>query len=101
MEFKWEKDMLAGIDEDGSQAARVKFRIGAQGNYIIDQVWVDPDHRGQGLAGKITSTFMNKISRANKRVVPRCSFAARYISLHPEYRRLVAQEHPGRPSQNK
>jgi len=60
-------------------------------NFVITHVGVQPELRGQGVAGKITQAGL-EYARANSlRVIPMCSYAAAYIRRHPEYADLTKQ----------
>jgi predicted GNAT family acetyltransferase len=60
-------------------------------NFVITHVGVQPELRGQGVAGKITQTGLEYALNNSLRVIPMCSYAAAYIRRHPEYARLVVQ----------
>ena len=60
-------------------------------NFVIMHVGVYPEHRGQGVAGKITQGAL-EYARANSlRVIPMCSYAAAYIRRNPQYADLMKQ----------
>lgn len=64
-------------------------------NFVITHVGVQPELRGQGLAGKITQAGLEYARENSLRVIPMCSYAAAYIRRHPEYARLVEQPADG------
>jgi predicted GNAT family acetyltransferase len=49
---------------------------------------VPPQFRGHGLAEKIVLFGLEVARRENLRVVPLCSYVARVLQRHPEYREL-------------
>ena len=51
---------------------------------------VDPDVRGQGVAGELARVALDDARRRGDAVVPRCSYMARWIGEHPDYADLVA-----------
>ena len=61
-------------------------------NFVITHVGVYPDHRGQGLAGKIVETALQYARENSFRVLPMCSYAAAYIRRNPQHMELTSQE---------
>jgi predicted GNAT family acetyltransferase len=61
-------------------------------NFVIAHVGVYPEHRGQGVAGKIVDAALGYARDNGLRVIPMCSYAAAYIRRHPEYMELTEQE---------
>jgi len=60
-------------------------------NFVITHVGVDPELRGQGVAGRIVQVGLEYAKEKSLRVIPMCSYAAAYIRRHPEYARLTKQ----------
>jgi predicted GNAT family acetyltransferase len=60
-------------------------------NFVITHVGVYPEHRGQGIAGKITQVSLEYAKEHDLRVIPMCGYAAAYIRRHPEYAELTRQ----------
>jgi len=50
---------------------------------------VDPDYRGQGLAGTLIREALDATRAAGKSVIPQCSAVAGFIAKHPDYQDLV------------
>jgi predicted GNAT family acetyltransferase len=44
---------------------------------------------GRGVGSALVKGMLDEIRREGRKVVPRCSFVAAYISRHPEYRDLL------------
>ena len=61
-------------------------------NFVITHVGVYPEHRGQGIAGKIVEAGLQYAKQNSLRVIPMCSYAAAYIRRHPQYVALTEQE---------
>ena len=61
-------------------------------NFVITHVGVQPELRGQGIAGKIVQVGLEYAKARSLRVVPMCSYAAAYIRRHPEYAELTRQQ---------
>ena len=61
-------------------------------NFVITHVGVYPEHRGQGIAGKIVEAGLEYAKQNSLRVIPMCSYAAAYIRRNPQYLELTEQE---------
>jgi hypothetical protein len=58
---------------------------------VMMHVGVNPDHRGQGVAGKITEVALEYAKGKSLRVIPMCSYVRAYIDRHPDYVELTKQ----------
>ncbi len=45
---------------------------------------------GRGIAGQLVQRGLNYAREENLKVIPACSYVARYIERHPEYQDLLA-----------
>lgn len=61
-------------------------------NFVITHVGVYPEHRGQGVAGKIVESGLEYARQNSLRVIPMCSYAAAYIRRNPQHMELTNQE---------
>lgn len=62
------------------------------GNTIVmTHVGVHPDHRGQGVAGKLTAVALEYARGKSLRVIPMCSYVAAYIRRNPQFAELTRQ----------
>jgi predicted GNAT family acetyltransferase len=61
-------------------------------NFVIAHVGVFPEHRGQGVAGKIVEAALQYARENRLRVIPMCSYAAAYIRRNPQYLELTEQD---------
>lgn len=61
-------------------------------NFVITHVGVYPEHRGQGVAGKIVEAGLKYARENSLRVIPMCSYAAAYIRRNPQHTELTNQE---------
>ena len=57
---------------------------------IFTHTLVPPELRGRGIAEKLVRTALAEARAAGRRVVPACSYVARFIERHGEYRDLLA-----------
>ncbi|MCC6500910.1 MAG: N-acetyltransferase [Anaerolineales bacterium] len=66
--------------------------IEAGNTIVMTHVGVDPQDRGQGLAGKITDVALAYAREKSLRVIPMCSYVATHIRANPEYVKLTRQK---------
>jgi predicted GNAT family acetyltransferase len=62
------------------------------GTIIMTHVGVYPEHRGQGVAGKLTQVALEYAKEKSLRVIPMCPYIASYIRRNPQYIELTSQE---------
>lgn len=60
------------------------------GAVVVTHTEVEPVHRGQGVGHQLARGTLEQLRDRGERLVPRCSFFARYVTEHPEYSDLVA-----------
>jgi len=60
------------------------------GRQVFTHTLVPPELRGRGLAEALVRTALNDARAAGRRVVPACSYVARFIEKNPEFADLVA-----------
>lgn len=53
--------------------------------------FVPPELRGRGIAELLVRAALEDARGAGRRIVPQCSYVARYVERHPEYQALVAR----------
>ena len=56
---------------------------------IFTHTFVPPELRGLGLAEALVRRGLADARAANQRVVPQCSYVARFIERHTEYQDLL------------
>src|SRR3972149_5968057 len=62
------------------------------GNTIVmTHVGVHPDHRGQGVAARLTQLVCASARGKSLRLIPMCSYVAAYIRRNPVYSDLTKQ----------
>ena len=59
---------------------------------VMTHVGVYPEHRGQGVAGKLVEVALNYAEENSLRVIPMCPYVAVYIRRHPQYINLTKQK---------
>jgi predicted GNAT family acetyltransferase len=77
----WIENQLSKLDylEDGD-------------TIVMTHVGVHPDHRGQGVAAKLTEVALEYAKGKSLRVIPMCSYVATYIRRNPQYAELTKQK---------
>lgn len=60
-------------------------------NFVITHVWVHPELRGQGVAGRIVEESLTYARENSLRVIPMCPYAAVYIRRNPQHADLTDQ----------
>lgn len=60
------------------------------GRQVFTHTLVPPELRGRGLAEALVRTALHDARAAGRRVVPACSYVARFIEKNPEFADLVA-----------
>ena len=56
---------------------------------IFHHTYVPESARGQGLGAKVVRAALEYAQNGNFKVVPRCSYVARFIERYPQYERLT------------
>ncbi len=56
---------------------------------IFTHTYVPPELRGKGIAEKLVRAALADARDAGKKVVPACSYVARFIERHQEYQGLL------------
>jgi predicted GNAT family acetyltransferase len=74
--------------EVGGQLAVAEYRRDGD-RMLFTHTEVPPQFRGHGLAEKVVLFGLAVARQENLRVVPLCSYVARVLQRHPEYRKLA------------
>ncbi|HLF74062.1 MAG TPA: GNAT family N-acetyltransferase [Anaerolineales bacterium] len=59
---------------------------------VMTHVGVYPEHRGQGVAGKLAQVALGYAREHSLRVIPMCPYIAAYIRRNPQYIDLTKQK---------
>lgn len=78
-------------DETGHILAEIVFSE-QDGVVSIEHTLVDPQLRGQGLAGIMTQELFAKLKQEGKSVRPVCSYTVRWMDAHPEFDTMRVSE---------
>jgi hypothetical protein len=74
---------------DGVEVGELDYRDG-QGRRVFSHTGVRPEFEGRGLAAQLVRRALSDARDEEVKVVPQCSFVARFIASHPQYDDLVA-----------
>ncbi|WP_067182672.1 GNAT family N-acetyltransferase [Microtetraspora niveoalba] len=58
---------------------------------VFTHTEIRDEYEGRGLGSRLVGGALDQVREAGRTVEPRCSFVARYIERHPEYRDLLAE----------
>ena len=58
---------------------------------ILTHTFVPPELRGRGVAEALVRTALDAARADGHRVVPQCTYVARFIERHAEYQPLLAK----------
>lgn len=61
------------------------------GRVILDHTFVPDELRGRGLAANLVRAALNEARKNGWRIVPRCTYVAKFIERHPEFSDLVEE----------
>jgi uncharacterized protein len=73
----------------GELAGFVEYRV-ADGAFDLVHTEVLPAFEGRGLAGRLAQFAVDDARRHRRKIIPTCSYIARYVERHPEVQELVA-----------
>jgi uncharacterized protein len=79
---------------DSALACLVEYRE-LPGHTDFVHTETEPAQRGRGLARVLARYALDDVVAAGRRIVPHCSFVARFVNEHPEYTQYT--DWPGRP----
>lgn len=66
----------------------------------LEHTEVDKGLAGKGVGSEMAEKVLLEIELRGLKVIPACSFIEKYISKHPEWKSIVAEDTSKKPSQN-
>lgn len=60
-----------------------------EGHVVVPHVGTQPEHRGQGYAGRLMDGMLEQLRASERKIVPICPFAAQHIRDNPEWHDLI------------
>jgi predicted GNAT family acetyltransferase len=76
--------------EVGGMLAVAEYEM-REGRQIFTRTHVPAELRGRGLAEALVRMALAEANSAGRKVVPACSYVAKFIERNPQYRPLVAE----------
>lgn len=75
---------------DGS-TSRIEYMI--MGNKIfLTHTEVPTELEGKGIGSKIIQLALEEIEKRNLKLIPLCPLVAKYLTKHPEWKRILAED---------
>ena len=79
------------IRDDGKLAGFARY-VRRPGRIFFVHTEIDPAFEGRGLGGQLASAALDAARTTGERIVPLCSFVAKFVERHPEYADIVDHE---------
>lgn len=89
MVFQHERERIYAQDDIGNLIAEVTFPISGS-TATISHTFVDDSLRGQGVANLLLVEAVAQIRTGSLKVIPACSYAAKWFAEHPDHADLLA-----------
>lgn len=73
MDYQWQTDVFTAFSPAHEALGKITYQdmpATPHPTYLITQVWVDPAHRGQGIAGQLTTAFLTEVRQRTGYVIP-------------------------------
>lgn len=85
---------LIGRDQSGQKVGYISFKIDPKQDKIVTIVstFVNPDFRGQGIAAKLTETFVGLAQRKGWHLKLACKYSKFAFKFHHAYQKLLTSE---------
>ncbi len=93
-QFLFEPDRTVLYDEDGRMMGRVTHPRIRAGVINIQQVYTEPQFRGQGVAARLMEGLLAHLRETGQKTVLTCSYAQSYVAGHPGNGDLLASVMP-------
>lgn len=84
MKWSFEKGRIYSVDENGKLMAETTFVYKYNGEVDIDHTYVNPELRGQGLAGKMMEVVAEYLKENGIKASASCSYANIWLKKHSE-----------------
>jgi len=81
------------ITTGGAPAGFLNYRQ-KPGQLELVHTEIDPQYEGQGLAAQLVRGALDDARASGHKIVPSCSYVAKFVERHPDYQDLVAAQ-PG------
>ena len=89
MDYIYEDNRIYAKQEDQLLLAEVTFPKRDDSRVNLDHVYVDPNLRGQGVAGELVRKAYEFIKEKNLLIIATCPYAIAWFKRHPDYQDIV------------
>jgi uncharacterized protein len=89
MEIKHDKELQKFYFIESGKECYAKYMMDDSKTINILKVYVHPDLRNQGFAGKLAKAALDYAKENNLKVIPTCSYADYFIAGNKEYKNLL------------
>jgi predicted GNAT family acetyltransferase len=93
MDWKLEKERSYSEDREGRLLAEATFPCKENGDFDIDRTFVDPNLRGQGIAGEMMEAVAAYLRKNHAKTVATCPYARDWLEKHREAYADIISEH--------
>jgi len=84
MNWKYEDGRIYSLDEQNNLIAEVTYVQKEDGEIDIDEVYVNPEFRGQGIAGKAMEETAEFLRKKGLKTTATCSYANSWLKKNKE-----------------
>ena len=85
-------DQRFELRKAGERVGLIDFR--PRGDALaLTHTEISRDHAGQGLAAVLVKAVLEQLDTAGQSLLPYCPYVRGYLGKHPEWVRLVPEEH--------
>ncbi|MDQ7092955.1 GNAT family N-acetyltransferase [Desulfosporosinus sp. PR] len=93
MNWNYENRRIYCADENGELLCETTFVRKEDGELNIDHTYVNPNMRGQGLAGKMMAVVAEYLKKNGLKASATCSYANTWLKRHEElYPEILSQD---------
>jgi uncharacterized protein len=89
MEIKHNKELQKFYFTENGKECYAKYVMDDSKTLNILKVYVHPDLRNKGIAGKLAKSALDYAKENNLKVIPTCSYADYFVSKNKEYEALL------------
>ena len=87
-----EKERILLFCEDGTRAGFVTLPSVNSKVYNIDHIFVEPAHRGKGVASQLMELALAQLESQGRQVILTCPYAQKGLPQHPEWSHMPARD---------
>ncbi len=90
MTCQFDKERMTLFSETGESMGWIKHPQIKLGVINIEEVYTQPQFRGQGIAGQMMEALLDHLRETDGKAVLTCKFAQRFVAERPDYSDLLA-----------